>query len=166
MLFSVVISIGCGQSASVWLFLVCCCLRGWVVIVVVCCCLRGWVIIVVVASGWVVIVVVCSCLRGWVVIVVVASGAGWLSSLFVVASGAGESGKSTVVKQMKIIHGDGYSQQELESFTVSRTGLIVAWQLWMWREMGYKVMYLCDYTVICCDMKLLVYVVDRLQTSL
>lgn len=31
--------------------------------------------------------------------------------------GAGESGKSTVVKQMKIIHGDGYSQQELESFT-------------------------------------------------
>ena len=34
-------------------------------------------------------------------------------------SGAGESGKSTVVKQMKIIHGDGYSQQELESFTVS-----------------------------------------------
>lgn len=33
--------------------------------------------------------------------------------------GAGESGKSTVVKQMKIIHGDGYSQTELESFKVS-----------------------------------------------
>ncbi len=32
--------------------------------------------------------------------------------------GAGESGKSTVVKQMKIIHGDGYSQAELESFKV------------------------------------------------
>ena len=31
--------------------------------------------------------------------------------------GASESGKSTIVKQMKIIHGDGYSQQELESFT-------------------------------------------------
>ena len=31
--------------------------------------------------------------------------------------GAGESGKSTIVKQMKIIHGDGFSQQELESFT-------------------------------------------------
>lgn len=30
--------------------------------------------------------------------------------------GAGESGKSTVVKQMKIIHGDGYSQTELRSF--------------------------------------------------
>ena len=30
--------------------------------------------------------------------------------------GAGESGKSTVVKQMKIIHGDGYSKDELESF--------------------------------------------------
>lgn len=28
--------------------------------------------------------------------------------------GAGESGKSTVVKQMKIIHGDGYSEKELK----------------------------------------------------
>jgi len=27
--------------------------------------------------------------------------------------GAGESGKSTLVKQMKIIHGDGYSTDEL-----------------------------------------------------
>ena len=33
-------------------------------------------------------------------------------------TGAGESGKSTVVKQMKIIHGDGYSQTELRSFKV------------------------------------------------
>ena len=31
--------------------------------------------------------------------------------------GASESGKSTIVKQMKIIHGDGYSQQELVDFT-------------------------------------------------
>ena len=31
--------------------------------------------------------------------------------------GAGESGKSTFVKQMKIIHGDGYSTDELNSFT-------------------------------------------------
>ena len=38
---------------------------------------------------------------------------------FAALTGAGESGKSTVVKQMKIIHGDGYSQQELESFIVS-----------------------------------------------
>ena len=30
--------------------------------------------------------------------------------------GAGESGKSTFVKQMKIIHGDGYSIDELNSF--------------------------------------------------
>jgi GTPase SAR1 family protein len=30
--------------------------------------------------------------------------------------GAGESGKSTVVKQMKIIHGDGFTEQELDSF--------------------------------------------------
>ena len=40
-------------------------------------------------------------------------------SLLPPSIGAGESGKSTVVKQMKIIHGDGYSQQELESFVVS-----------------------------------------------
>lgn len=30
--------------------------------------------------------------------------------------GAGESGKSTLVKQMKIIHGDGYTQEELRSY--------------------------------------------------
>lgn len=33
--------------------------------------------------------------------------------------GAGESGKSTLVKQMKIIHGDGYSDDELKDFRVS-----------------------------------------------
>ena len=31
-------------------------------------------------------------------------------------TGAGESGKSTLVKQMKIIHGDGYTPDELRSF--------------------------------------------------
>eukprot|EP00039_Didymoeca_costata_P018604 m.334168 g.334168 ORF g.334168 m.334168 type:complete len:354 (-) comp17303_c0_seq1:75-1136(-) len=30
--------------------------------------------------------------------------------------GAGESGKSTLVKQMKIIHGDGYTTEELKSY--------------------------------------------------
>ena len=30
--------------------------------------------------------------------------------------GAGESGNSTIVKQMKIIHGDGYSNEELNNF--------------------------------------------------
>ena len=43
----------------------------------------------------------------------------YLFSFFAAFTGAGESGKSTVVKQMKIIHGDGYSTQELESFIVS-----------------------------------------------
>jgi len=33
--------------------------------------------------------------------------------------GAGESGKSTLVKQMKIIHGDGYSESELKDMGVS-----------------------------------------------
>ena len=37
-------------------------------------------------------------------------------------TGAGESGKSTVVKQMKIIHGDGYSREELKSFKVQGKG--------------------------------------------
>lgn len=35
-------------------------------------------------------------------------------------AGAGESGKSTVVKQMKIIHGDGYSPKELQDMIVRR----------------------------------------------
>lgn len=37
--------------------------------------------------------------------------------------GAGESGKSTVVKQMKIIHGDGYNLTELRSFKVPTCGV-------------------------------------------
>lgn len=32
------------------------------------------------------------------------------------SSGSGESGKSTVVKQMKIIHQDGFSPEELDTF--------------------------------------------------
>ena len=32
------------------------------------------------------------------------------------ALGAGESGKSTLVKQMKIIHGDGFTPEELRSY--------------------------------------------------
>jgi len=32
------------------------------------------------------------------------------------AVGSGESGKSTIVKQMKIIHQNGYSREELMNF--------------------------------------------------
>ena len=35
------------------------------------------------------------------------------------SEGAGESGKSTLVKQIKIIHGDGFNQRELQDFAVS-----------------------------------------------
>ena len=34
-------------------------------------------------------------------------------------TGAAESGKSTLVKQMKIIHGDGYKVNELNSYKVN-----------------------------------------------
>ena len=41
--------------------------------------------------------------------------------------GAGESGKSTIVKQMKIIHGDGYSIDELNNFkTVIHSNLLAS----------------------------------------
>ena len=41
--------------------------------------------------------------------------------------GAGESGKSTIVKQMKIIHGDGYSNDELKNFkTVVHSNLLTS----------------------------------------
>lgn len=36
------------------------------------------------------------------------------STLYIL--GAGESGKSTILKQMTLIHGSGYSQQEKEAF--------------------------------------------------
>jgi len=36
--------------------------------------------------------------------------------LHVLSVGSGESGKSTIVKQMKIIHQDGFSEQELLQF--------------------------------------------------
>ena len=38
----------------------------------------------------------------------------WATALYIdmsVLTGAGESGKSTIVKQMKILHKDGYSDQ-------------------------------------------------------
>jgi hypothetical protein len=35
---------------------------------------------------------------------------------FIIRKGAGESGKSTIVKQMKIIHETGYSKEECEQY--------------------------------------------------
>lgn len=36
--------------------------------------------------------------------------------ILLISAGAGESGKSTLVKQMKIIHSDGFTREELQSF--------------------------------------------------
>lgn len=40
---------------------------------------------------------------------------GWTHSL--PFSGTGESGKSTFIKQMRIIHGSGYTEEDRKSFT-------------------------------------------------
>ena len=39
--------------------------------------------------------------------------------------GTGESGKSTVVKQMKIIHMNGFTEKEIENFTITVRGNLI-----------------------------------------
>ena len=73
--------------------------------------------------------------------------------------GAGESGKSTVVKQMKIIHGDGYQREELESYKVggcgsggaseSRLGTAENRSLWSGYTAGAAVTRLCSFRPFC-----------------
>ena len=83
-------------------------------------------------------------------------------SLFPSSTGAGESGKSTVVKQMKIIHGDGYARTELESFIVSAyywklfskcllETSVLAWRLVMshWVGGGGYILCLCWQALLC-----------------
>lgn len=49
---------------------------------------------------------------------VISTGSVQLHCMFVLLIGESESGKSTIVKQMKIIHGGGYQREELESYKV------------------------------------------------
>ena len=39
--------------------------------------------------------------------------------------GTGESGKSTVVKQMKIIHMNGFTEKEIDNFTLTVRGNLI-----------------------------------------
>lgn len=42
----------------------------------------------------------------------------WLKHIFLTClAGTGESGKSTFIKQMRIIHGSGYSDEDKKGFT-------------------------------------------------
>lgn len=43
---------------------------------------------------------------------------------FYLPPGAAESGKSTLVKQMKIIHSNGFTKQELSTFKVAKKAQI------------------------------------------
>ena len=58
--------------------------------------------------------------------------------------GAGESGKSTFVKQMKIIHGDGYSTDELNSFTSTIHGNLLASMVEVIKAMDKLTITLCN----------------------
>lgn len=49
---------------------------------------------------------------------VIGTGSVHLHCMCVLLIGARESGKSTIIKQMKIIHGGGYQREELESYKV------------------------------------------------
>ncbi|GAA6083598.1 guanine nucleotide-binding protein G(q) subunit alpha-like, partial [Tachysurus ichikawai] len=41
----------------------------------------------------------------------------WPTKAWTCSAGTGESGKSTFIKQMRIIHGSGYSEDDRKSFT-------------------------------------------------
>ena len=63
--------------------------------------------------------------------------------------GSGESGKSTIVKQMKIIHGNGYSEQERRLYrTVVVCNTIQS--LTTILKVGYKNKYLMRELIMCC----------------
>ena len=46
-------------------------------------------------------------------------------SLRILLLGTGESGKSTVVKQMKIIHMNGFTEKEIDNFTLTVRGNLI-----------------------------------------
>lgn len=50
--------------------------------------------------------------------------------LTLTGTGTGDAGKSTFAKQMKVIHKDGFSKQEIERFTdILRDNCLVAMQV-------------------------------------
>lgn len=55
---------------------------------------------------------------------------------FLITSGAGESGKSTLVKQMKIIHSSGFSQAERSAFRPTMLDNLLASMKYVLAGMG------------------------------
>lgn len=54
-------------------------------------------------------------------------------------SGTGDAGKSTFAKQMKVIHKDGFSKQEVERFTdILRDNCLVAMQKLLQAAQGWN----------------------------
>ena len=48
-----------------------------------------------------------------------------MNSSRILLLGTGESGKSTVVKQMKIIHMNGFTEKEIDNFTLTVRGNLI-----------------------------------------
>lgn len=74
--------------------------------------------------------------------------------------GAGESGKSTIVKQMKIIHETGYSKEECEQYTPVVYSNTIQSLMTIIRAMGdlridfaepSKAVSLSDFFLDCCE---------------
>lgn len=67
------------------------------------------------------------------------------SSLIVFLLGTGESGKSTFIKQMRIIHGSGYSDEDRKGFTkLVYQNIFTAMQAMIRAMDTLRIQYMCE----------------------